>query len=88
MTTDAATSDVPDVTNLPSDGLADSGQEFADTSVSQADLDAVAPQADEAPSETERSLSLVDTTESEAEAETEETPEPPARPKTRFNPWT
>ena len=82
---DAVTNDVPDVTNLPEQTSGEAADDFAETSVSQADLDAVAPKEDtQQPAETK--LSLVQP--EETEAAEEEEPEQPVRPKTRFNPWT
>ncbi|RIJ13881.1 hypothetical protein D1227_11345 [Henriciella mobilis] len=84
----AQASDIPDVSDL------NTGEDAVEASVSEADLDAVAPAQPEAstgPAEPDRALSLVD---NETETETSEEPDNtaeearPVRPKTRFNPWT
>lgn len=85
ISTAAESANVPELTDL------DTSQDFVEASVSDEDLDAVAPQeATVSPQkpEAESALSLVDSGPSDQQVdETEEEPRT-ARPKTRFNPWT
>lgn len=82
----AQATDIPDVSDL------NTGEDAVEASVSEADLDAVAPvqsEATSAPAEPDRALSLVEneTDSSEESADSAEEARP-VRPKTRFNPWT
>ena len=85
---DSATTGIPDVTNLEDDNAPEDVSDYVEASVSNEGLDPVSPPSEAARQNFEHALSDVSHEKPASTDDAEEPEQAPARPKTRFNPWT